>query len=60
MLGVSYVDAEWGFLIIPPAGFPELKINFYHQTSDGKIEQVLLQVSALMDEIITTTEFNQR
>jgi hypothetical protein len=48
MLGVAYVDADWGFLIIPPAGFPELKINFYHQTSDTKMEQVLLQVSELM------------
>ncbi len=60
MLGVAYIDADWGFLIIPPPGFPELKINFYHQTSDRKVEQILLQVSTLMDEITITTEIDQR
>jgi hypothetical protein len=27
--GVTTVRAAWGFLIVPPAGFPELKINFF-------------------------------
>jgi hypothetical protein len=54
MLGVGYVDADWGFLIIPPAGFPELKINFYHQTSEQKIEQTLLLISKLVEKTITT------
>jgi hypothetical protein len=52
MLGVAYLDADWGFLVIPPAGFPEIKINFYHQTSEQKTEQVLLRVSELMEKII--------
>lgn len=52
MLGVGYVDADWGFLITPPSGFPEIKINFYHQTNKQKIEQILLQVSELMEKII--------
>jgi hypothetical protein len=54
MVGVGYVDADWGFLIIPPAGFPELKINFYRQTDEQKVELILLSIYKLMEKSITT------
>jgi len=50
-LCVTYVYASWGFLVIPPLGFLELKISFYHQTSGEEVKQIL----ALIDSLLTMT-----
>ena len=48
LLGVIYVEAEWGFLVVPPAGFPEIKINFFHTTGELQAEQILRRVAGLL------------
>lgn len=35
--GVTYIIGNWGFAVIPPQNFPELKINFYKKTSTHQI-----------------------
>lgn len=47
-LGVTYVDNAWGFLVIPPAGFPELKINFYHGVSDRTAQAIMERIDELL------------
>ena len=37
-LGVIYVRAEWGFLVLPPPGFPELRVSFYRQVEEGRVQ----------------------
>ncbi len=48
LLGVVYVEAEWGFLVVPPAGFPEIKINFFHTTGEQQVKQILRRVAGLL------------
>lgn len=31
-LGVAYIKEQWGFLVFPPRGFPELRVSFYKET----------------------------
>jgi hypothetical protein len=45
MLGVSYVDTEWGLLIVPPLDFPELRVNFFHHIKKQKIAQTLADIA---------------
>ena len=47
-LGVTYVDGEWGFLVIPPPGFPELKINFHHGAPDPAAQTLLDRIDELL------------
>jgi len=47
-LGVTYVDADWGFLVIPPRGFPELKLSFFQPTTTERVHEILTQVSHLL------------
>ena len=48
LLGVAYVEATWGFLVVPPVGFPEIKINFFHTTGGSQVKQVLRRVAVLL------------
>ena len=48
MLGVNYVDAEWGLLVIPPMGYDEMKVNFFHHITIKNIEQVLNEIADLI------------
>lgn len=43
-MGVVYVYAPWGFCVIPRHGFPELRLNFYHETPINEIEDVLADI----------------
>lgn len=48
-MGVTYVYAAWGFCIIPCYGFPELRLNFYHETPITDIENVMASVHAAFE-----------
>lgn len=48
-MGVTYVYASWGFCIIPCYGFPELRLNFYHETSINDIENVMTSIHAAFE-----------
>jgi len=47
-LGVYYVYAEWGFLVVPPPGFPDLKIHFFHKTTPDQVAGILHRVASLI------------
>ncbi len=49
MLGVSYVDTEWGLLLVPPNGFDEMKVYFFHHITIKKIEQILDEIAVLLN-----------
>lgn len=48
LLGVIYIEAAWGVVVIPPAGFPEIRINFYHATDQAQVERILRGVARLL------------
>ncbi len=48
MLDVKYVDAEWGLLVIPPQGFEDMKVNFFHHITIKKIEQIIDEIAVLL------------
>lgn len=47
-LGVIYVRAEWGFLVLPPAGFPELRVSFYRQVGEDRVLAWLDHIGTLL------------
>ena len=47
-LGVAYVDAEWGFLVVPPAGYPELRVTFFRGTAQQVVEEVLCRIARIL------------
>jgi len=47
-LGVTYVDGKWGVLIVPPFGFPELKINFFHDVPVETAQRLLDCIADLL------------
>jgi hypothetical protein len=49
MLGVNYVDMEWGLLVIPPMGYEEMKVNFFHHITIKQVEQILNELSRLLN-----------
>ncbi len=51
MLGVNYVDTQWGLLVVPPAGYNEMKVNFFHHITIKKIEQILGDIASLLDNL---------
>ncbi len=48
MLGVFYVDTEWGLLVVPPAGFPDMKVNFFHHMTESEIERILVDIAKML------------
>jgi hypothetical protein len=48
MLGTTYVDTKWGLLVVPPAGFPEMKVNFFHHITKKQIVRVLSDITELL------------
>ncbi len=49
MLGVAYVDTEWGLLVVPQQGFPEMKISFFHHITRGGVGRVLRGIAELLN-----------
>lgn len=49
-LGVVYVYAHWGFLVIPPAGFPELRVNFFRSAPDAERRLILERIGHLLQD----------
>jgi hypothetical protein len=47
-MGVIYVRGPWGFLVIPRAGFPELRVSFYHDTLQQNSDAVLASITAAL------------
>lgn len=47
-MGVTYVQGPWGFLAIPQAGFPELRVNFYHDTPIRDRDAVLTSIAVAL------------
>lgn len=48
-LGVFYIYSSWGFLVVPPPGFPELKVSFYNQTEPDRIAAILDQIASQLE-----------
>ena len=44
--GVTTVRGSWGFLIIPPRGFPELRLNCYKNLSADQENDLLTGITA--------------
>ncbi|WP_455386108.1 hypothetical protein [Acidihalobacter prosperus] len=44
--GVTTVRGAWGFLIIPPIGFPELRLNCYKNLSADQETDLLTGITA--------------
>ena len=54
-LGVTYVRGAWGFLVLPPKGFPELRVSFYKET-DTAVEQTILDAISKALQMMSTNE----
>jgi len=49
-LGVVYIRSDWGYLVLPPPGFPELKAVFEHRAGEGTKQTILdLTAEAIAD-----------
>ena len=46
--GVTTVRGPWGFLLIPPRGFPELRLNCYKSLSADQENDLLTGIAALL------------
>jgi hypothetical protein len=44
-LGVVYIRGDWGHLVLPPPGFPELKVVF-HRGTPVRSRQRILELTA--------------
>jgi len=49
-LGVVYIRSDWGYLVLPPPGFPELKVVFGHQVSKRTQQRILDLVAAAITD----------
>lgn len=47
-LGVTYVYAEWGFMVIPGMGFPDLRISFFHEASPTIVHDTLATIVTII------------
>lgn len=47
-LGISRIGSDWGFLIAPPPGFPELSVSFFRHVDDQRISELLEQIDGLI------------
>lgn len=52
-LGVVYVRADWGFLVLPPPGFPELRVSFYRRVAGERVAALLGRISSILDGVST-------
>lgn len=51
-MGVVYVRGPWGFLVIPQLGYPELRVNFYHDTPIREINDVLASIRVALETLV--------
>lgn len=47
-LGIRRIGGDWGFLITPPPGFPELSVSFYRNVDEQRISDILGRIGALI------------
>ena len=47
-MGVIYIRGGWGFLVIPPVGFPELKVTVFRETEPETEHAVLSQIADIL------------
>ena len=48
-MGVVYVRGPWGFFVIPPHGYPHLRISFFFDTPDREFNEVLTSISTAFE-----------
>ncbi len=56
LLGVAYIRGDWGVVIVPPPGFPEIKMKIHHHVGDGRTRALLTQVQAIVERALAITE----
>ena len=56
-MGVVYVYGPWGFFVIPGHGYPDLRVNFYHDTSITEMNGIMASICAVLDA--SDVAFNQ-
>lgn len=54
--GVVTVRGPWGFLLVPPRGFPELRLNCYKNISADRERDLLTDIAALVHQARLGTE----
>jgi hypothetical protein len=48
MCNVANLNAEWGFMVIPPLNFPEIKICFRVEISAITVAEILSYVDKII------------
>jgi len=48
-MGVTYIWGDWGFLIVPGPGFPELRVNVYPQHPAERDKAVLERIGRILE-----------
>ena len=56
LLGVAYVRGDWGVLIVPPVGFPEIKIRIHHHVGEKRSKAILTSIRRIVDRALTATD----
>jgi len=56
-MGVVYVRGPWGFFVIPPHGYPILRVSFFHDTSSTEISDVLSSIYEAFE--VSDADLNQ-
>jgi hypothetical protein len=44
-LGVTRVHGDWGFVTLPPPGFPECRVSFFHDVPADRIDTLLRTIT---------------
>ncbi len=56
LLGVAYVRGDWGVLIVPPVGFPEIKIRIHHHVGEKRSKAILASIRRIVDRALTAID----
>ncbi len=46
--GVTRVSGSWGFMVVPPQNFPELKVNFFHHIDAIEQTRILSRIADVL------------
>lgn len=58
--GVTTVRADWGFLIVPPRGFPELRLNCYKLTEAGTENYIKSRILDALHQTLAESDRHDR
>jgi len=48
-LGIRRIGGDWGFLITPPPGFPELSVSFFRNVDEPRMSDMLERIATLIE-----------